>query len=156
MLWMALQACPSNPSYDIFENPKADETAMLLDLTSITAAKASLTHNRVSKMPAAPFEGGNNHVRYDSVIGAPGGYNAFNLSLSQLWHIVLQGATDPSKTASAAKELLLSVWPASTADGVLEIIGDPAKPFAWDNKLRSDIQTLLFPSYTTISSTPQH
>lgn len=156
VLCMALQACPSNPSYDIFEGPEANETSILRDLDSVTAAKTSPTLHRVSKMPAVPFHGNADHVRYDSVIDAPEEYDNSNLTQSQLWHVILEGATDLSKTASAAKELVSKVWRASEPDMVLDLIGDPAKSFTSDDKLRTGIRDLLFPSYTALSSPPQH
>lgn len=154
VLWMALQACPSNTSYDIFEDPKADETALLLDLARITAAKTFSTTHRISKMPAAPFEGSNVHFRYDSVWDSDvsGAFNASKPTYSQLWHSILDGATDVTKTASAAKELLSCVWEGVNVDEILDAIGDPAKQFERDDDLRSEIRDLLIPSYAAFSS----
>ncbi|KAH7391060.1 hypothetical protein DE146DRAFT_724384 [Phaeosphaeria sp. MPI-PUGE-AT-0046c] len=158
VLWMALQACPSNPSYNILEGAKTDETALLLDLASITDMKTPSTIPRISTMPAAPFEGNRDHIRFDSVLGgdALGAHDIPEPSYAQLWHSILEGATDATKTASAAKELLSCVWKGENADNILETMGDPAKHFEHDDELRIAIRDLLFPSYTALSSLLQH
>jgi hypothetical protein len=145
VLWMALQTCPSNACYNVFKGPNVDETELLLELDGVKESKAS---QRVSKMPAAPFEGVRDHVRYDSAISG----GASRPTLSQLWRGIMEGAIDASRMTLAAEELLSCVWPGENTAEILDIIGDPSKQFRNDDELRDRLRDVLFPSYTMLSS----
>jgi hypothetical protein len=152
VLWNAVQACPSNPCYDICEGPRADETALLLQLLKLGAVKASRYALRVSKMPATPYEGSKNRIRYDSVFSTftSGGYVAPKPSTSQLWHSILEGVTDESRTTSVAEELLMCIWPGKNAAEVVDAIRDPSKTFVEADELRLQLRDLLFPASTAL------
>lgn len=154
VLWNAVQACPSNPSYDIFDGLKKDETALLLQLIELCAAKASKNAQRVSKMPATPYVGKRDHVRFDSVFSnpPPSADAAPASTTSQLWHSILEGVTDDTKTNEVAGALLEFAWPEENAIEILDAIGDPARVFRGDDDLRLRLRDLLFPAYTTISA----
>jgi hypothetical protein len=145
VLYMAVQSCPSNTCYDIFEGPKADESALLHELSVVVDSKAS---RRVSKMPAVPFEGEADHIRYDSAISN----GASRPTLLHLWRGIMEGATDASKITVAAEELLSYVCPGENAAEILDMIGDPSKQFRKDDELRVRLRDALFPFYTTLSS----
>lgn len=159
VLCMALQACASNPAYDIFDGPKTDETALLLELLKLTTATATTSRkaHRVSKMPAAPFEGSRTHIRIDSAFSnaGSGAYEAQKPTHSELWCGVLMGASDADQVTSVAEWLLSCVWPGENAGDILDAIGDPAKRFASADELRVQFRNLLFPSYSSISSPGQ-
>jgi hypothetical protein len=157
VLWTALQACPSNPSYDIIEGHKADETPLLLELLKLDPTTTSRTAYRVSKAPATPYEGFRMHVRYDSAFsdGRSGAYKAAKPTHSELWHSILMGASDTSRATSVAERLLECVWPGENSSDILDTIGDPSKQFSGKDELRLQLRSLLFPSYTSISSPQQ-
>ncbi|KAH4066875.1 hypothetical protein HBH50_144240 [Parastagonospora nodorum] len=154
VLWNAIQACSSNPGYDIFDGLKKDETALLLQLIELCAAKASKNAQRVSRMPATPYMAKRDHVRFDSVFSkaASSGGGAPMPTTSQLWHSILEGATDDTKTDGVAEALLAFIWPEQNPVEILDAIGDPAKVFRGGDELRLRLRDLLFPSYTTISA----
>jgi hypothetical protein len=115
VLWMALQASPSNDAFNIFRCAKVDDSAGVLELLQKydCAATTSNMSQLVSKMPAAPNEGTNNHSRIDSAISnvfgaAPG---ASPPTTSELWYGILEGASDALKTALIAERLLVCLWP---------------------------------------------
>ncbi|KAF1914176.1 hypothetical protein BDU57DRAFT_540155 [Ampelomyces quisqualis] len=157
VLWTALQACPSNASYDIFESPKADETALLLELLKLTTATTPNIAHRVSKMPAAPFQGSRTHVRYDSAFsnGSSGAYEVPKPTHSELWHGILMGASDASQLISVAEWLLSCVWPGENPHQILDAIGDPSKHFLGNDELRVQLRDLLSPSHSSIASPMQ-
>jgi hypothetical protein len=158
VLWTALQACPSNASYDVFDGPKTDEKVLLLEMLKHGATTTSSTPLRVSRMPAMPYEGVKPHVRFDSAFGngTSGAGTTTKPTPAQLWYGILQGAMDASKVTSVAEELLESVWPGEVVAEVLDTIGNPAKHFGADDELRLRLRDLLFPTYNTISSAPLH
>ena len=154
VLWNAVQTCPSNPSFDIFDGLKKDETALLLQLIELCAAKASKNAQRVSKMPATPYVGKRDHVRFDSIFSkAPSSADAAPMpTTSQLWHSILEGVTDDTKTNGVAGALLGLIWPEENAVEILDAIGNPAKVFRGDDELRLHLRDLLSPAYTTTSA----
>jgi hypothetical protein len=148
----AVQACPSNPCYEIFEGPRANETALLLELLELSATKASSNSCRLSKMPVAPYEGIKNQLRIDSVWSTTSSAEGTmpKPTTSQLWHGILEAATDATKITPMAEELLMSIWPEKNAVEILENIGNPSKIFREDDELRRRLRDLLFPSYTAL------
>lgn len=157
VLWNAVQACPSNACYDVFEGPKADETALLLDLLDQSAKAASSKSHRISSMPAVPYQGDKHHVRIDSVFSSASSAECTmpKPTTSQLWHGILETATDATRITHMAEEPLTSIWPEKNAAEILDNIGNPSKVFCDDNELRHHLRDLLFPSYTTLSAVRQ-
>jgi hypothetical protein len=159
VLWMALQACPSNDAFDVFRCAKLNDSARVLELLQKydSAATTSSMPQKVSKMPAAPYEGTNNHARIDSAISngfgaAPG---ASPPTTSELWYDILEGASDASKTALIAERLLVCVWPDKDAFEILHTIGHPGKKFDSEDDLRLRLRDLLFPGYNGLVSLTQ-
>jgi hypothetical protein len=155
-LWKALQACPSNDSYDVFNGPKTDEKVLLLEMLEHGATTTSSTPLRASRMPVMPYAGVRPHVRYDSAFGngTSGADTATKLTPAQLWHAILQGAMDSSRLTLVAEELLAFIWHEEDVAEVLDTIGNPAKHFGADDELRLRLRNLLFPTYNTMSSAP--
>jgi hypothetical protein len=155
-LYNAVQACPSNPCYDVFESPKVDETALLLELLDLSTSKAS-SRGRLSKTPAAPYEGNKNHRRVDSVWSTGSSIELLmpTPTTPQLWHGILEAVTDELRITPIAEELLMLIWPEKNAAEILDDIGDPSKVFRDDDELRLRLRDLLFPSYTTLSASRQ-
>ena len=142
VLWAALQACPSNDSYDVFRGAQPDDT--FLKVLVHGGPSASSLAYQVSLMPLAPYE----RERIDSVVGPRAPSRA---TTSFLWYGILEGATDASKLQSVAETLLKAVWPDKDAGALLVQIGHP-RPFTDEEELRLRLRDLLFPGYNTLSS----
>jgi hypothetical protein len=156
-LYNAVQACPSNPCYDVFEGPKVDETVLLLELLELSAMKVSIRGCRPRKMPIVPYEGIKNPLRIDSVWSTDSSIECPipKSSTTQLWHSILEAVTDESRITPVAEELLMRIWPEKNTAEILDDIGDPSKVFREDDELRLRLRDLLFPSYTTLSASRQ-
>ncbi|KAH7086504.1 hypothetical protein FB567DRAFT_561185 [Paraphoma chrysanthemicola] len=158
VLWTALQACPSNESFDIFRE-KLPESAHISELLRVydSAPTTPSPHQKVSKMPAAPYEGVTQRLRVDSAVSyvvdaAPG---TLKPTTSQLWYGILEGASDASKTALIAEDLLECIWPGENAVDILDAIGHPGKNFGGEDELRSQLRNLLFPGYNDLVARPR-
>lgn len=69
-----------------------------------------------------------------------------------MWHAILEGATEPSKTVSVVEAILSFVWPDKDTAKVLDQIDRPEVQFC-DNQsadLRNKLQQLLFPEYDAL------
>jgi hypothetical protein len=155
---MALQACPSNSSYYIFDGPRADEKMLLLEMLETSAMKTPDNGPQVSRMSATLYEGARPRVRYDSFFcnGTSGAHAIMKPTPAQLWRKILEAAIDASKMSPVAEELLSSVWPGEDVAEILGTIGNPAKHFRKDDELRLAFQGLLFLTYNAVSSAPLH
>ncbi|KAF1851576.1 uncharacterized protein K460DRAFT_401590 [Cucurbitaria berberidis CBS 394.84] len=163
LLHMAIQACPSNDSYNIFREGKSapDESKMLLELLQLGTAKAcNIPGNKVSEMPAEPYTKRNSeHARYDSAFSTVslGSLQPPNLTKpskapppSQIWHTILQASTGHTKITSVAEDILTYVWPEKNAADILDQIGHPEKQFHEDSELRLQFRRILFPEYDAL------
>jgi hypothetical protein len=146
VLWSALQACPSNACYDIFGGPKKPMT--MLDILEHKFAITFSSSFQISKMPAAPYEGGNDRIRIDSATGAdpPSEHATCKPTALKLWYRMLEAATDVSKVTPVAESLLVYACPEKNAVEVIETIGNPGKQSHNHDELRLRFQDLLFPS----------
>ncbi|KAH7080192.1 hypothetical protein BKA63DRAFT_590613 [Paraphoma chrysanthemicola] len=158
VLWTALQACPSNESFDIFRE-MLPESAHISELLRVydSAPTTSSPHQKVSKMPAAPYEGVNQqHLRVDSAVSnvVDASPSASKPTTSQLWYSILEGASDASKTALIAEGLLKCIWPGENAFDILDAIGHPGKEFGGEDELCIQLRNLLFPGYNDLISQP--
>jgi hypothetical protein len=133
VLYMAIQACPSNDCYKVFRGEESSSSSQ-----------------PISPMPAAIYsQPSQDGVRYDSAFStvlAP-------KSTEQLWLAVIEGAGDPANLMAAVEELMQSVWPEGNAKVILERVGDPAKTFERDAELMARLRELLFPGYEALSRT---
>jgi hypothetical protein len=152
-----VQACPPNPCYDVFEGPKVDETALLLELLKLSVMKAPRRGCWLSKMPVAPYEGIKNPLRIDSVWSTDSSIECPmpKPSTTQLWHGILEVVTNESRIVPVAEELLMLIWPEKNTAEILDDIGDPSKVFREDDELRLRLRDLLFPIYTTLFTSRQ-
>jgi hypothetical protein len=136
VLWMALQACPSNDSYDVFRSEALLDNDFWVEMLAHSMSSASSSSFEVSK-----------HQRIDSVAsGAPS-----KPTTSRLWYGILEGASDLEKMQSAAEALLELVWPEKDAWSVLIDIGCP-KPFCDEDTLRLALRDLLFLEYAALTA----
>ncbi|CAO2657942.1 Nn.00g072020.m01.CDS01 [Neocucurbitaria sp. VM-36] len=164
LLHMAIQACPSNDSYNIFrENASAlDESKMLLELLHLGTVNASrVPRDKVSQMPTEPYtKHGTDHARYDSAFstvsfGTSQPQRTTKPSIvpshSQIWHAIFEASTNHSKVTSVAEDILAYVWPEKNAADILDHIGHPGKQFCEDAELRQKFREVLFPGYDMLA-----
>ncbi|KAF1946787.1 hypothetical protein EJ02DRAFT_366196, partial [Clathrospora elynae] len=150
LLSMAIQACPSNDSYDIFRDGTAapDDSLMLLGmLMRSTEKNRRLQAHEVSQMPADIYPKQNNiHGRYDSMFSNTAKPVPPHTAI---WLDILEAVNDSTRTTSVAEDLLGYVWPEKKATDVLEQIGNPCMKFsdADADELRTKFRELLFPEY---------
>lgn len=159
VLWFALQSCASNDSYDIFRDAKPDETAFLISLLEEqhNIEKTPFPPLRVSQLPTEPYTGKTERDRIDSAFSSvsSGQRTVPKPSISQMWHGVLEGATNASKTMAVAESLLSQVWPEKNAVEVIDTIGHPKHLFQEEDELRVRFRDLLFPEYDALVSAQQ-
>lgn len=161
LLYLAIQACSSNDSYDIIRDNKGpiNEEKMLLEVLQQYTSKGCKPVYKVSKMPTEPYsKRSTDHLRYDSMFS-----NDFKPIAStgdpcpsppQVWFSILEAANDAMKTFCVAKELLNYVWPGKKAAFVLEQVGNPHMKFSDADaaELRIKFRELLFPEYETLTT----
>ncbi|KAK1908037.1 hypothetical protein P3342_013357 [Pyrenophora teres f. teres] len=154
ILHMAVQACPSNDSYNIFRGGEGppDESSMLLELLQRSIGPSQSTTAKVSMVPAGPYtEQNSSHTRYDSMFRAAG--TSSTPSPAQIWLAILQATNDSTKMEGLAEELLGYVYPGQNATDMLDQIGNPNKKFCDDDdaELRAKFRLLLYPEYEALT-----
>jgi hypothetical protein len=129
----------------------------LLDILEHKFATTSSPDHQVTETPPALYEGSKDHVRIDSIIGAdPVGVPAESKPITlQLWYDILEAATDASKIALVAENLLVYAWPEKNATETIKTVGNPQERFRDDDELRLRLRDLLFPNYNTLTSFSQ-
>jgi len=131
VLWMAIQALPSNDCYTIWSREEDDdETRGEMLASGVVSASGPAGRERI-----------------DSVANTESSRSA----TASLWFMVMQGAMDMEKMRSAAEALVEQVWPEEDACSILVEVGHP-KPFTHNDELRLRIRDLLFPGYETLTS----
>ncbi|KAJ4366304.1 hypothetical protein N0V83_007940 [Neocucurbitaria cava] len=161
LLHMAIQACPSNDSYNVFREGAAapEDSSMLLELLRFSTVVTSwgLYGAKVSQMPTPPYsKRDSDHARYDSAYSAIsfGHLRSNRIARSttvlppvQVWYAILEAAADRRVITSVAEDVLAYIWPEKNAADILDQIGHPAKQFREDAELRHKFRELLFPEY---------
>lgn len=165
LLYIAIQACSSNDSYDILRDEKVapSESELLLEILQLNASStATIPTTKVSRMPQMPYSKRiSDHLRYDSafstVSSVPAAYDAVSATKvqvivptpAQIWRAILEASTDQSKTTPVAEAILGYVWPEKDATIFLYEIGHPQKRLGdgETDQLHTRFQELLFPEY---------
>lgn len=158
LLQRAIQACPSNPSYNIFreEGEMPDDSQLLIEVIKLSVLKHSSlpSATRVSQMPTEPYtKRSSDHMRVDSTTStisfAPKPVEI--PSAGELWHIILEGVVNKTKTIEVGEYLLGHVWPGKDAAGTLHQIGAIGSQMSEseDDDLRERLRVLLLPESKT-------
>jgi hypothetical protein len=139
LLHMAIQACPSNDSYDIFRNGRSSPEK------GTFSADLLMNTTKVSKMPAQLYT---SRISDDSRIDS-----VFHLAptrtpppASQIWFAMLEAANDSTKMIPLAENILQWVWPEKNAVDIIDQLGNPGKRFSDtdDAELCRKLRELLF------------
>lgn len=159
LLYMAIQACPSNDSYDIFRDGNTglcDNEAFLELLPLSNTASLSAPTNKSSQMRAESHsKRTNDNGRYDSACSTvaldPDSQSPIS-SASRIWYAIFGAADNGSKTVSVANDVLGFIWPEKDAAEVLYQLGHPTKQLREDEsaELREKFRMVLFPEYMNL------